>query len=124
QINQFQLNMNFSGCSLLSDIANLASDIIDSFVGQFIIQLLTPVIDDLLQSFLPNPLGMAGMMDIGALMEGISPGTDGFMEARVVPGGYARLQTGGMSLGVITGLNADEDPATRTPELDSEPHLC
>src|SRR5262249_7250969 len=33
QINRFQLNMNFTGCSLLSDIANLASDIIDSFFG-------------------------------------------------------------------------------------------
>lgn len=124
QINQFQLNMNFGGCSLLSDIANLASDIIDSFLGQFVIQLLTPTIDNLVQGFLPNPLGIAGMMDIGALMAGISPGTDGFMEARLVPGGYARLVNGGMSLGVITGLNADEDPNTRTPDLDSEPHLC
>jgi MYXO-CTERM domain-containing protein len=124
QINQFQLNMNFSGCSLLSGIANLASDIIDSFLGQFLIGLLTPVIDDLIQGFLPSPLGIAGMMDIGGLMEGVSPGTDGFMEARLVPGGYARLVNNGMSLGVITGLNADEDPATRTPELDSEPHLC
>jgi len=123
-INQFQLNMNFSGCSLLSDIANLVGDIIDSFVGQFVIQLLTPVVDNLIQSFLPSPLGIAGMMDIGGLLEGISPGTDGFMEARLVPGGYARLNNGGMSLGVITGLNADEDPATRTPDLDSEPHLC
>jgi MYXO-CTERM domain-containing protein len=124
QINQFQLNMNFNGCSLLSDIANLASDIIDSFLGQFIIQLLTPTIDDLIQGFLPSPLGIAGMMDIGGLLEGISPGTDGFMEARLVPGGYARLTNGGMNLGVITGLNADEDPTTRTADLDSEPHLC
>ncbi|HEY5945630.1 MAG TPA: hypothetical protein VIV40_09070 [Kofleriaceae bacterium] len=124
QINQFQLNMSFSGCSLLSDIANLAGSIIDSFVGQFVIQLLTPVVDNLIQGFIPSPLGIAGMMDIGALMEGISPGTDGFMEARIVPGGYANLVNNGMSLGVITGLNADEDPSTRTPDLDSEPHLC
>ncbi len=124
QINSFQLNMSFSGCSLLSDIANLASTIIDSVVGQFVIQLLTPVVDNLIQGFLPSPLGIAGMMDIGALLEGISPGTDGYMEARIVPGGYAKLVNNGMSLGVITGLNADEDPKTRTPDLDSEPHLC
>jgi MYXO-CTERM domain-containing protein len=124
QINSFQLNMTFSGCSLLSDIANLASDIVDSFVGQFVIQLLTPVIDNLVQGFLPNPLGIAGMMDIGKLLEGVSPGTEGFMEARLVPGGYATLTGGGMNMGVITGLNADEDPATRTPDLDSEPALC
>ncbi|HEY5921130.1 MAG TPA: MYXO-CTERM sorting domain-containing protein [Kofleriaceae bacterium] len=124
QINQFQLNMDFSGCGIFSDIADLAADIIDSFVGQFIIQLLTPAVNDLIQGFLPSPLGIAGMMDIGGLLEGISPGTDGFMEARVVPGGYASLIGNGMSLGIITGLNADEDPATRTVDLDSEPHLC
>ena len=124
QINRFQLNMNFSGCSLLSDIANLASDLIDSFFGQFVIQLLTPVINDLLQRMIPNPLGIAGMVDIGNLLEGISPGTEGFMEARMVPGGYVNLANNGMSLGLITGLNADEDPSTRTTDLDSEPALC
>lgn len=123
-INQFQLNMDFDGCGIISDIAGLAADIIDSFVGQFVIQLLTPVLNDLLQDFLPDPLGIAGMMDIGGLLEGVSPGTDGFMEARLVPGGHAQLVNGGMNLGVITGLNADEDPATRTAALDSEPHLC
>jgi hypothetical protein len=46
------------------------------------------------------------------------------MEARIVPGGYATLTGNGMNLGIITGLNADEDPATRTPDLDSEPALC
>lgn len=124
RINQFQMNMDFSGCSFLSDIADFASDVIDSFLGQFIIQLLTPAINDLLQGLLPNPLGIAGMLDVGDLLEGVSPGTDGFMEARIVPGGYVNLVRNGMSLGVITGLNADEDPSTRTPGLTSEPHLC
>jgi MYXO-CTERM domain-containing protein len=127
-INQFQLNLDISGCGILGDIADLVGQLLDeltnSFLGEFILDALTPAVNDLIQGFLPNPLGIAGMMDIGALMEGISPGTDGFMEARIVPGGYATLNNGGMSLGVITGLNADEDPATRTPELDSEPHLC
>ena len=58
------------------------------------------------------------------MLEGVSPGTDGFMEARIVPGGYVNLVNSGMSLGVITGLNADEDPSTRTAGLTSEPHLC
>jgi MYXO-CTERM domain-containing protein len=126
QINSFNLNMDFSGCGVLSDVAQFFTDVIDSFVGQFIIQLLSPLIDDLLQQFLPSPLGIAGMMDIGKLLEGVSPGTEGFMEARIVPGGYADLVNGGMNLGIITGLNSDEDPrpASRTPELDSEPALC
>ena len=28
------------------------------------------------------------------------------------------------SFDCIAGFNADEDPTTRTPELDSEPALC
>lgn len=132
QINGFNLNLTFSGCGLISDIANLATDILDSFAGQFIVGLLTPTIDDLLQSFLPSPLGIAGMIDVGNVLEGVSPGTEGFLESRIVPGGYVRLDTAsrGMSLGVITGMNADEDPSTRTgmrPDgvpFASEPALC
>ena len=128
QINAFQLNLNINGCGFLGDLADIVADLVDeltqSFLGEFILDALTPAVNGLLQNLLPNPLGLAGMMDIGDLLEGVSPGTDGFMEARMVPGGYADLVNNGMSLGVITGLNADEDPATRTAGLTSEPHLC
>ena len=128
KINSFQLNLDISGCGILGDLADIVGDLVDeltdSFIGEFILDALTPTINDLIQGFLPNPLGIAGMMDIGGLLEGVSPGTDGFMEARIVPGGYANLVNNGLSLGVITGLNADEDPTTRTTDLDSEPHLC
>ncbi len=122
----FNMNMNWSGCGFLSDVGEALTDLVDSFVGQFIISLAYPLIDDLLQQFLPSPLGIAGMMNVGNLLEGVSPGTEGFMEARIVPGGYADLVTGGLNLGVITGLNSDEDPSpdSRTPALDSEPALC
>ena len=30
-------------------------------------------------------------MDVGELLGGISPGTEGFLEARIVPGGYVQL---------------------------------
>jgi len=127
-INAFQLNLDINGCGFLGDIASLVGDLIDavngSFLNQFVFAALTPAINSLLQSMLPNPLGLAGMMDIGNLMEGVSPGTDGFMEARMVPGGYADVVNSGLSIGVITGLNADEDPSTRTAGLTSEPHLC
>jgi MYXO-CTERM domain-containing protein len=124
RINAFHLNMDFSGCGPVSDIGDFISDVIDSFLGQFIIQLLEPAINDLIQGFLPKPLGLAGMLDVGKLLQGVSPGTNGFMEARIVPGGYVNLVNNGMSLGVITGLNADEDPTTRQAGLTSEPHLC
>ncbi len=128
KINQFNLNLDISGCGFLGDIANLVSDLLDSiinsFVGNFVLDLLTPSIDNLIQSMIPNPLGIAGMMDVGNMLESVSPGTDALMEARIVPGGYAFLQNGGMSLGVITGLNADQDPSTRDVGLTSEPSLC
>ncbi len=113
-----------SGCSILSDIINVAIDLLDSALGQFIIQLLEPTINNIIQGFLPNPLGIAGMTDLGQMLAGISPGTEGLMESRIVPGGFVTLNNGGMTLGLITGFNADEDPTTRSPELDSEPALC
>ncbi|MBL0214247.1 MAG: hypothetical protein IPQ07_10195 [Myxococcales bacterium] len=130
-INSFTTNLNFTGCGILSSFGNLVANLIDA-IPNALKGLLTPLIDPLIQNFLPNPLGVKGMMDIGALLEGVSPGTEGFMEARIVPGGYVRLDGAkkAMSLGVITGMNADEDPTTRTGErpdhipLASEPNLC
>ena len=117
-------DLSLSNCGLISGLGNLINDLLNSFVGDFIIDLLTPTFNDLIQGFLPDPLGIEGMVDIGQLMAGVSPGTEGFMEARMVPGGYVQLGGGGMSLGLITGLNADQDPSTRTPALISEPSYC
>ena len=117
-------DLNFSGCSVVSDVANLVNSLLNSFIGEFVIDLLTPTLNGLVQGFLPDPLGIAGMIDIGQLMAGVSPGTEGFMEARMVPGGYVQMQGNGLSLGLITGLNADQNPATRSPDLDSEPAYC
>ena len=72
----------------MSDIASVVVDILNSAVGQFVIQLLTPVLDNLVQGLLPHPLGIAGLIDIGKLLAGVSPGTSASMEARLVPGGY------------------------------------
>lgn len=130
QINAFHLNMDFSGCGPLSSIGNFVSTFLDSFVGQFIIQLLTPAVDNLVQGFLPHPLGVAGMLDVGKMLGKVSPGTKAEMEARMVPGGYVDLVGNGMSLGVIMGINSDIDPTTRTGTradgipFASEPARC
>lgn len=135
-INSFGLNLNISGCGFAGDLLNALSSIIDdianSFLGGFLNQILTPVVDDLLQQLLPHPLGIEGLMNVGNLLAGVSPGTEALMEARIVPGGYVRLDSAkrALSLGVITGMNADEDITTRTgtrPDgipLASEPNLC
>ncbi len=128
--NNFKLDVNFGNCGLVSDIANVATDIINGLLNSFVGQLLTPVLNSFIQGLLPNPLGIEGMLDVGSLLSGISPGTTAEMEARIVPGGYVDLVGNGMSLGVITGLNSDADPTTRTGtrpdgvQYASEPALC
>jgi hypothetical protein len=129
QIRQLDISgLSLSGCGGLADIVDaalgLVSALLDSFLGDFILDFLTPVIDDLIQGFLPDPLGLEGVMDLGDMLGSVSPGTSATMEMRMVPGGYVALQNGGLSLGIITGINADEDLATRTPDLDSEPAFC
>lgn len=124
QFNSFHLGLTFRGCGVVSDLGNLASDIIDAFASDLIAGLLQPSIDNLIQGFLPKPLGIVGMMNVGSLLAGLSPGNQALMEARVTPGGYVHLGGNGLSLGVITGINADRDPSTRTPALASEPALC
>ncbi len=129
RINSVNLRgLDFAGCGILGPIIDAVGDIIgevlDSFIGEFVLDLLTPTISDLVAGFLPDPLGIEAMMDVGDLMAGVSPGTEATMEARLVPGGYVDLRNSGMSLGLITGFNADEDITTRTVDLDSEPAYC
>jgi MYXO-CTERM domain-containing protein len=129
-INDFHLNMDFGGCGFVSSVANFFTNVVDSILGSFLADALTPIIDPLIQGFLPNPLGIASITDVGQLLAGVSPGTKATMETRIVPGGYANLVGNGMSLGIITGLNSDTDLTTRTgtrPDgvpFVSEPALC
>jgi MYXO-CTERM domain-containing protein len=131
QINNFDSSgLNLSNCGIISSFGNLINSFLNTFIGQFAIQLLTPVIDNLVQGFLPSPLGIASITDVGQLLAGVSPGTKATMETRIVPGGYANLVGNGLSLGIITGLNSDTDLTTRTgtrPDgvpFVSEPALC
>ncbi|HET6610594.1 MAG TPA: MYXO-CTERM sorting domain-containing protein, partial [Kofleriaceae bacterium] len=81
-------------------------------------------LNNALQGLLPDPLGIEGVVDLGPVLSMISPSTSAKLELRLLPGGYVALENNGMSLGVITGINADVDPSTRSAALDSEPALC
>jgi hypothetical protein len=120
-INSVDLGLHFDGCSIVSALVEFLADL---FLDDFVTDLLRPNIDGLIQSFLPKPLGLVGTMDVGNLLEGLLPGVDARMETRIVPGGYVQLTGGGLSLGMITGINSDRDPATRAANLASEPALC
>ncbi len=114
--------------TVINRLVGLVEGVIDgigSILGVgFIRNLLTPVLEPIIQGFLPDPLGIEGIANLGGLIGTPTAGTNATMETRIVPGGYVYLEGGGMSLGIITGINADEDPSTRTPDLDSEPALC
>ncbi len=123
------IGLDASDCGFIIDsVASLVSSVLNGLssvlgVG-FIRDLLTPVLEPIIQGLLPDPLGFEGMANMGGLIGTPTANTNALMEARVVPGGYVHLEGGGMSLGIITGINSDEDPSTRSPDLDSEPALC
>ncbi len=122
--------LQVTGSSGFCSGASAFAGFLKTYFAQTIADYLTPTVNDLIQEYLPNPLGIEGVIDLGALLAGVSPGTEGKLEARVVPGGFAtvngnsQLQITGATLGVITGFNADADPLTRGTGSESEPALC
>jgi MYXO-CTERM domain-containing protein len=124
-ISNLDINPSITGCSFVGSVIDFIAGAFASLIEvNFIANLLRPLINNLLQGFLPDPLGIEGMLGVGGLLGAVQPDIAANLETRVVPGGYVFLERGGMSLGVITGFNADEDPRTRTADLDSEPALC
>jgi MYXO-CTERM domain-containing protein len=124
-------NIDLTGLVLTGDgtFCNGASgfaDFLKDYLKQQIADLLKPKLNQLIQDFLPDPLGIEGVVDVGPMLASISPGTKGALETRIVPGGFARVDKDatGLALGVITGINSDEDPNTRNAGSDSEPAFC
>jgi len=113
-----------SGCGPIGALAGVLVGLFHSTLSNFIQGQLSPAVDNLIANLLPNPLGIVGTLDVGNLLAGLSSSTTAHLEARVLPGGYAQTSANGLSLGVITGLNADRDPSTRTGVLASEPARC
>lgn len=122
--------LNVTGSSGFCSGASAFASFLKTYFAQVIADELTPTVNELIQSYLPDPLGIEGVLDIGSLLASISPGTEAGLEARLLPGGFAtvygnsQLQITGATLGVITGFNADEDPTTRTGSDASEPARC
>ena len=110
-------------CNRIAGLVKLIKGLLNGAITNAIKAQLSPAIATIIDTLLPHPLGIEGMLDVGGLLAGISPGTKSLLEARIVAGGYAHMQNGGLSLGVITGINSDRDPATRGA-LASEPALC
>jgi MYXO-CTERM domain-containing protein len=122
------LGLQVNGCGAIGDLLNalvsFVSGTLQSSIGNYIVGLLQPQLDSLLQSFLPKPLGLAGVLDAGSLLSSFDPPKDDNLETFIVPGGYVASSGGGLTLGVMSGMNSDRDETTRDPSVVSEPNLC
>ena len=117
-------NPALDGCSFAGDILDAIDGlIIDLMEGQ-IREIVRTQLDAMLQSLLPDPLGIEGALDIGALLAAVSPKASGRVELRAMPGGFAGTHAGGLTMGAILGVNTDRDPTTRTRDKDNEPARC
>ena len=128
QLKILNLGLRWSDCGIASTILDFVTQAIDgvitSFIGDFIINLLKPQLDALLQGFLPKPPGIAGVLDTGSILRNFDPPKDTNLEVHVVAGGYVASKAGGLTLGVVSGFNSDRDETTRSPGFTSEPSLC
>jgi hypothetical protein len=127
-VNVLSFSLAFNGCGALGStletlVSGLGKDLLP-IISNLIVQLITPQLDALVQSFLPKPLGLAGVMNTGSLLASFNPPSDANVEMFIVPGGYVAGSSGGLTLGVMSGANSDRDETTRTPDLVSEPALC
>jgi MYXO-CTERM domain-containing protein len=122
-------------CSVLGTILGAVWDAAKGMMADWLVQLISPLFDTFVQGILPKPLGLEGMLDLkktmGLLGTAAGPAgalkLEGMLETKVVPGGWAELKGGGLSMGVIGGINSDSDPTTRAPGHDpvnSQPAAC
>ena len=63
-------------------------------------------------------------MSMGNALASFYAPPDSNLEKLLVAGGYVSAKSGGLNLGVITGLNSDRDMTTRGPGMVSEPNPC
>ena len=107
-------------------------DVLEGFFNTFIrnnIDFLTEglfldLINSLLAEAIPDPLGLASSIDVSAIISELASSVDAKLETWLVPGGHLAFNQGSMSLGIMTGLNSDSTPETRTSRTDSDPALC
>jgi len=113
-------NVSDSGCNEIPERATIVRDVVDALTAAVV-----TVLNAALGEFMPTQPELAALIDLPALaLTGFSTSNGSAVETRIVPGGYAQLKGGGLSLGVVTGFNSDVDPGTRSVGLVSEPHPC
>jgi hypothetical protein len=118
---------NTIACAIGSGVFNVVLDTLNiiPFLRDLIINLVvTPALNNAINSLLPKPIGLAGTVNMGGVLSSLGAPKDANLEVFVAPGGYVQTKGGGLNLGVMTGVNSDRDQSTRAQGLGSEPSLC
>ena len=126
------IKIGTNGCgTIISTIGSALSSFLsffDSQIGNLLINLATtilqPQINAFIQGLLPDPLGLAGVVDTGALFKRFDAPPEAGLETYLVPGGYVAAKDRGLTLGLLAGMNSDANPMTRTMATASDPSLC
>lgn len=129
-VNELDLGaINLSNCGVVGEILDWYKDTFAPDLRQAALERMTPSLREAFAEFVPYPFGVEGSGDISNLI-GTSTGP-ALLETRLVVGGYADVARGGMSLGLITGINSDAVPETRDESVRpddipyaSEPNRC
>jgi hypothetical protein len=116
---------SFSAAGCPFEVVSLVRDPILDALTALVAERVALAIDGVVAALLPAAPELAGRTRLPALaLVGTARDLGNGVETRLVPGGYVQLNGGGLSLGVVTGFNADAEPTTRSPGQASEPHAC
>lgn len=126
RVNDLEVSVtNSSGCLSISNRVEVISAVLSQLLDSWSTEIVSPAINELIGDLFPATHELAAMVDISALfLTGSAETARNALETRILPGGYARWRNEGLSLGVITGFNADADIETRETEFASEPQSC
>jgi hypothetical protein len=132
QITSLGLTLGTNGCpgaittitSAFSDILGFFDTSIGNILLNFAANILQGPVNSIVQGFLPQPLGLEGVVDTASMLAANDAPPEAGLETFLVAGGYVSAKDRGLTLGVIAGMNSDRDPSTRTPTNVSEPSLC
>jgi MYXO-CTERM domain-containing protein len=72
---------------------------------------------------IPAPLGLEGMVDVGEMLSGVSPGLSAPLQYLANPGSYVQVENDGLSLGLIAGAVSEKNRCVprRAQPVNEEP---
>ena len=118
------LQIGTAGCSELGSLVGSFASALTTTLQNQIQLLLQPQLNAIVQGLIPNPAGVAGVIDFADALAPYAPPANLDLEVLSIAGGYVETANNGVNIGVIAGMNSDRDTTTRADASASEPALC